>query len=187
MNKAITISILTAVGLLAIGQLTYGDDDGDEDGRGKMFERTSTIAPATDPRYLEECGGCHMAYPPGLLPARAWEKIMSDLANHYGDNAELEAGLRASLTEYLVAHSADRSNDRHARKIMRSLGDNQVPNRILDVPYIRHEHKELPAALVNDNPAVKSWSNCQACHRKAEQGSFSERELDIPGYGRWED
>ena len=35
------------------------------------FERTKEVKPVTDKRYLKECGECHFAYQPGLLPARS--------------------------------------------------------------------------------------------------------------------
>jgi mono/diheme cytochrome c family protein len=34
------------------------------------------------PLYKQECAACHMAYPPGLLPARSWTRIMSGLDKH---------------------------------------------------------------------------------------------------------
>ena len=41
--------------------------------------------------------------------------------------------------------------------------------------------------MVVNNPRVRSFSNCNACHRYAERGSFNEHEIRIPGYGRYED
>ena len=35
-----------------------------------------------DALYIEECGACHLAYPPGLLPVQSWRGIMSDLEDH---------------------------------------------------------------------------------------------------------
>ena len=137
--------------------------------------------------YQEECGSCHMAYPAGLLPARSWEKLMGNLDDHFGDNAELDMSTRQELTRYLLENSADHSDARRSRKIMRSLGAAEIPLRITDTRYFRHEHDELPAAVVKANPQVSSFSNCNACHKRAEEGSFSEREIHIPGYGRWDD
>jgi hypothetical protein len=34
------------------------------------------------PIYKQECAACHLAYPPGLLPARSWSRIMSGLDKH---------------------------------------------------------------------------------------------------------
>jgi hypothetical protein len=41
--------------------------------------------------------------------------------------------------------------------------------------------------LVEDNPQVGSFSNCTACHERAEAGSYDEDEVRIAGYGHWED
>ena len=56
---------------------------------------------------LKECGACHMAFPPQLLPARSWKAIMLGLSDHFGENAELAEPTRAEITAYLVAHAAD--------------------------------------------------------------------------------
>ena len=40
--------------------------------------------------YRDECGSCHVAYPPGLLPAVSWQRLMSDLPRHYGTDASLD-------------------------------------------------------------------------------------------------
>ncbi|MEQ1807816.1 MAG: cytochrome C, partial [Burkholderiaceae bacterium] len=37
----------------------------------------SRVAPL--PRYTEECGSCHSAYPPGLLPVASWQLLMDNL------------------------------------------------------------------------------------------------------------
>ena len=31
----------------------------------------------TDQIYNEECGACDMAYPPGLLPAKSWQRLLN--------------------------------------------------------------------------------------------------------------
>ena len=54
---------------------------------GDYWERTRDVAAVENPLYQEECGSCHMAYPPGLLPGRSWEKLMTGLADHFGENA----------------------------------------------------------------------------------------------------
>jgi hypothetical protein len=145
------------------------------------------VAPVTYKLYQQECGSCHMAYQPGLLPARSWEKLMGSLSNHFGDNAELGAVERQAITMYTTAHAADRVREKRARKIAESLGRNETPLRITDTPYIRRKHDEIPARLVKDNPKVKSLAQCDACHTRVVQGSFRESEISIPGYGRWED
>lgn len=137
--------------------------------------------------YKEECASCHMAYPAWLLPTRSWQKIMMNLDNHFGDNASLDKDTLQTITTYLQNNSADNSPSRRARKILRSVSRNSTPIRISELPYIRHEHDEVPNRYIKANPKVKSLGNCAACHKGAEQGSFNEHQVRIPGYGRWDD
>ncbi len=177
----IITSIIMAAGVLTI-PVVFSDDD-----RREYRQRSVGVAPVTSPIYKEECSSCHMAYPPGLLPARSWKKIMAGLESHFGDNAELEPDTFKSISEFLLSNSADDSNYRRSRKIMRSLSDKDAPIRISETPYIINKHDEIPDKLIKYNKKVNSLSNCSACHNKAEQGLFSEHGVNIPGYGRWDD
>ena len=177
----IITSIIMAAGVLTI-PVVFSDDD-----RREYRQRSVGVAPVTSPIYKEECSSCHMAYPPGLLPTRSWKKLMAGLENHFGDNAELDSETFKSISEFLVSNSADDSNYRRSRKIMRSLSDKDVPIRISETPYIINKHDEIPDRLIKYNKKVNSLSNCSACHNKAEQGLFSEHGVNIPGYGRWDD
>ena len=187
--KAFFTVIVITIGLPIIGwQVLAGvDDDSDFRSGERWWQPRPGVAPVENAEYAAECGSCHMAYPPGLLPARSWRKMMTRLDDHFGENAELDAAARQSLTDYLVANSADASQYRRSRKIMRSLSASTAPLRITHLAYFRHEHDEIPARLVATNPDVGNLSNCVACHRGAERGSFSERDIRIPGFGRWDD
>jgi hypothetical protein len=145
------------------------------------------VAPVANSLYAKECGSCHFAYQPGLLPARSWRRLMGNLADHFGESAELAAEDTSAITDYLVANAADQSDYRRSRRIMGSLSDREVPVRISLVPYVADHHEELPVNAVKGNPKVRSLSHCAACHTRAAQGSYSEHEVAIPGYGRWED
>lgn len=143
------------------------------------------VMPAADKQYAEECGACHFAYPPGLLPARSWEKLLSNLGDHFGENAELGADAVQSLTAYLTKNAADKVRNRLSASIAKSAAGS-TPLRITELPYFKRKHREVPQRLVKDNPEVKSFSKCQVCHTRAAQGSFSENEIDIPGHGKWD-
>ncbi len=151
------------------------------------WNRGPDVAPVTNALYQQECASCHMAYQPGLLPARSWRRLMGNLADHFGDNAELAAEDQTAITTFLETHAADDASEKRARKIAASLRAGDTPLRITDTPYIKSKHRELPARLVTGNPKVKSLAQCNACHTNAEQGSYSESQIDIPGYGNWED
>ncbi len=145
------------------------------------------VAPVTNPQYLKECGSCHFPYQPGLLPARSWTKLMAGLEDHFEENAELPLEDVNSLTDYLVKNAADHANYKRSKKIIKSLRLVQIPLRVSETPYFIKKHNKLPRKMVQNNPKVSLISQCEACHTKAEKGSFSEREIQIPGFGGWED
>lgn len=184
------VMIAMLVGLaLAGSSLAFSDDDDHHGGenRSSRSSRAPDVAPIANPQYAAECGECHMVYSPELLPERSWRKLMSGLDDHFGDNAELAADTRDQITEYLLANSAEHASSRRPQKILRSLSATDTPLRITDTPYMRRKHDEVPARLITGNDKVRSLSNCAACHTRAESGSFAEREINIPGAGRWED
>src|SRR4051812_22331997 len=57
--------------------------------------------------WKKECGACHMAFQPELLPARSWTALMAGLDNHFGENASLDAATSQAILAYLQAHAAD--------------------------------------------------------------------------------
>lgn len=167
--------------------IALGDDHGEgREGRNRWKGRLD-VAPVDNPLYKKECGSCHFAYQPGFLPARSWEKMMGNLANHFGDNAELDPEDQKAITDYLLANAADGMQYKASAKIMRSLGEQYAPQRISETPYFIREHREIPGNLVANNPQVKSLSHCGRCHTNADTGSFNEHDVIIPGYGRFED
>jgi mono/diheme cytochrome c family protein len=117
------------------------------------------------PRYQQECSACHVAYPPGLLPASSWQRLLSDLPHHFGTDASLDPAAVAALSSWLMA----------------AAGRGAAPpqDRITTSRWFVHEHDEVPAG-VWQRPAVRSASNCVACHAQAEQGVFDEHTVRIP-------
>jgi hypothetical protein len=174
----------TTTGLLFSASV-YGDDD--ERGFGWFKQSKLDVAPVANADYRTECGSCHFAYQPGLLPEASWRKMMAGLEDHFGDNAELSAEVNKSILDYLVANSADKSDYKRSSRIVGSLKEGEVPLRISDTVYFKRKHNEIPARYVADNKDVGSYSKCAACHTRAEAGSYNEHEVEIPGVGRWED
>ena len=186
-TKQLFISTLFLFALLqgATG-VTFADSDRHSN-RYFGGSKPPGVAPVNNPLYIEECGSCHFPYQPGLLPARSWSKLMADLENHFGENAELAPDSLNSLSSYLEKNAADHANYKRSRKIMRSLSSSDTPLRATETPYLMSKHDELSHKMVADSPKVVSISNCKACHTRAETGSFSESDINIPGYGRWDD
>ena len=179
MNKTrlVTLSAMLAVPMLLLA--SAWSDAAPSPADGQAPDAVAATAPDPATRYRAECGSCHTPYPARTLPAPAWRQIMGRLDNHYDDNAELPAETQALLTRYLVDHAG------RASRYRAPAGD-KLP-RITEQPWFTGEHDEIPARMVTGNPKVGSFSNCAGCHTGAAQGRFSEHEVRIPGYGRWED
>lgn len=137
--------------------------------------------------YSDECSACHFLYPAVFLPERSWRQIMSNLHDHFGDNAELSVDKQQKILKYLVENSADNTSSKRSKRVMQHIAIEETPLRITETIYFKRRHHEIPDRVVKGNDQVKSFSNCNACHQTASQGSFSERYIKIPGYGRWED
>ncbi len=128
--------------------------------------------------YEEECGACHVAYPPGMLPRRSWTALMGGLEDHFGQNAELDADSRQRLGEWLSTWAAESSSHRRSRKILKSLGG-AAPLRITDSGWWKHKHEEVSPEVFT-RESVSSRANCGACHPDAAQGEFDDDRVKVP-------
>ncbi|HKU86501.1 MAG TPA: diheme cytochrome c [Casimicrobiaceae bacterium] len=125
---------------------------------------------ATNAAWKSECGSCHVAYPPSLLPAASWRAIMASLDRHFGTDATIDAPTAAAIEEFLVASAGrDRSRSPTTKPVL----------RITETRWFLHEHDDVAPATLR-SPAVKSAANCGACHLNADSGRFSEREIRVP-------
>ncbi len=151
--------------------------------------RQKEVAPVVNPTWQEECGSCHFAYQPGLLPSQSWEKLLDAgaLANHFGDNAELDADALKVIRAYALENAADKSYAKRARKIAKATENGEAPLRITEVRYIKRKHHEIPERMIKGNKDVKSLSYCDACHTQANKGVFDEDTVRVPNYPDWED
>lgn len=127
------------------------------------------LASPVNERWRSECGSCHIAYPPQLLPAPAWQQLMSELGRHFGTDASLDPASAAEIAAYLERYSG---SGRRAQRSPASL-------RITETSWFLHEHDEVAAASWK-HPAVRSPANCAACHATADQGDFRKRNIHVP-------
>jgi hypothetical protein len=188
--KFAIISAATVVFSLAMTLPLLADEDEHEEREHRATKRTPKtpcVTPVANEVYTKECGSCHFAYQPGLLPKRSWEKLMTTLDDHFAENAELSAETQTQLTTYLTENAADNSRDRVPVKLMRELPETETPLRITEISYMKHEHRKLSKKMVVENSDVKSLSYCDKCHTRADAGSYSEREIKVPGFEnyRW--
>jgi mono/diheme cytochrome c family protein len=121
------------------------------------------------PKYRQECAACHVAYPPAMLPAASWRRLLGGLPHHFGVDASLDAASVDELAAWLGAHAGTGRRSRQA----------PPEDRITRSPWFIHEHDEVPPAVWK-RPAVKSPANCAACHTQADRGDFDEHAVRIP-------
>ncbi len=125
-------------------------------------------APAL-PKYQQECAACHVAYPPGLLPAASWQRLMSNLPRHFGTDASLDPATAKEISTWLTQNAATRKR----------LAAPPPEDRITRSDWFVRKHDEVPAATWK-RASIKSASNCSACHSRADQGDFDEDSVRIP-------
>lgn len=125
--------------------------------------------PPAPAAYTQECGACHLAYPPGLLPARSWQRLMGGLDRHYGSDASLDAATLRQINDWLQAHAGTYKRVKEA----------PAEDRITRSAWFERKHRRIDASVWR-LPSVKSAAQCAACHTGAEQGRFDDDDLRLP-------
>ncbi len=135
--------------------------------------------PATgiDPMFAEQCGACHLAFPPSLAPISTWDGILSDLQHHFGADATLSPDQIDEIKTWLDANAADHW-DTLPSHVLRQPAPNGS-RRITDTPGWRRRHRNIPDATFVTNPIYRR-SNCEACHADAATGRFAPQNISIP-------
>lgn len=123
----------------------------------------------TPTSYREECGSCHMAFQPGLLAAPDWQRTMRQLPQHFGTDATVDHKKWQEISHFLESHAGKADK----------LGAAGEPPRITRTARFVRKHHEIAPALWKD-ARVKSAANCEACHRGAVDGRYSEHDIVIP-------
>lgn len=121
------------------------------------------------PAYTAECGACHTAYPPALLPARSWQRLMGGLDRHFGTDAALDPRTLADLSAWLQQHAG--SGPR--------VGEAPPQDRITRSAWFERKHRHVEPETWR-LPSVHSAAQCAACHRGADQGRFDDDGLIAP-------
>lgn len=143
------------------------------------YAASARVLVPTDSAYLKECGACHMAFSPELLPASSWRAVMGRLDDHFGESAKVDASVQRGITDYLVANAADRATNEQSRAIMGSLSTNESPLRITQVPYIAGLHAAVLDPIWNGTPRPKTLTECGVCHIKVQSGDYKSKDFSV--------
>lgn len=163
--------------LLTLATISFADS----------YSSKPDVAPVKNDLYIKECGSCHFPYQPGLLPSNAWNKMMANLDNHFNSDATLDDKTFQTLSKYLNDNSAEKNMQyKRSNRIVSSIPAGQIADSISTTPYMIKKHREIRKDLITQKE-VKGLFNCIACHTTADKGIYSERDIKIPNFGKWED
>ena len=154
-----TVWLIIAFGLLINHDLAHG-------------------TPPANERLQAECGSCHVAYPPNLLPAPAWRRMMARLGKHFGSDASLDAGTAAEIAVFLERNAG--TGKRGADSGTLRITETAWFKRKHDHVWYRRDRDTIVAVPIWTNARIQSAANCSACHPGAERGDFNERAVRIP-------
>jgi len=121
------------------------------------------------PIYKPECAACHLAYPPGLLPARSWTRIMSGLDKHYGSDASLDPAAVQQISRWLQTEAGT----------YKRVAEAPPEDRITRSAWFVSKHSKLDPQVWK-HASVKSAANCAACHTGADKGDFDDDGVTLP-------
>ena len=123
------------------------------------------------PQYQAECAACHLAYPPGLLPAASWQRLMAGLGRHFGTDASLDASTTRAISAWLAQHAGT----------YKRVNEEPPQDRISRSSWFLRKHNAREVSPeVWKRAAVGSPANCTACHAQADKGNFNEHDVKIP-------
>ena len=166
------VVLLAMVLLLTAMWLSSGSAAGDD--RGQTFPDVS------DALWKEECAACHMLYSPGMLPARSWVRMMRELEDHFGDNASLQPEKAEQIQAFLVAAAADNPQATlYMRRIASTIPATESPQRFSETRFFHYIHDDIPSGVWK-RESIATPANCVACHTRADEGRYPEREIRIP-------
>lgn len=137
-------------------------------GSAQAGEHERARVPLPKP-YVQECAACHLAYPPGMLPAASWGRLMTGLDKHFGTNASLDEKDVRFISDWLMSNA----DTRHR------ASPPPPQDRITRTDWFQRKHRHIEAATWR-LPSVRSASNCLACHAGAERGQFDDDDLRMP-------
>jgi len=135
------------------------------------FLSAASVYPIRNKLVLKECGSCHFAYQPGLLPRHSWKKIMRNLSNHFGVDASLDKKDNAKIAKYYAKNASDKSMKYLSRIITKYTKPNEI--RITTGAVFRSAHREVSRRYFKRRTKGGA-GDCIACHRTASRGIFSE-------------
>ena len=175
----IAVSMLVALSAFAI-QYFHGYFTAPESEPFLAFKN----APLPDNEtWRSECGDCHLAYHPVLLPARAWNTIMAQQHDHFEEDLDLDDETIEEITRFLTTYASESGLNEIAHKMTRHIPAHETPIRITETSVWQENHRKIDP-IYWKSEQVGSKANCSACHLDAEQGWFDDSNMRLPSLSK---
>ncbi len=129
--------------------------------------------------WQEECGSCHLAYFPAMLPQRSWEKLFSQQAEHFSEDLSLDSETIMPLKSYAHRYAGKTFSIEAFWKIQNSIRPGDTPIRITQTPYWKNKHLNIANDVWRLEQVVGKF-NCEACHRDANHYWFDDTAIVLP-------
>lgn len=135
--------------------------------------------------HIDNCNGCHLPYSPGLLPLSSWQKIMSNLNDHFGVSVQVSSANNTHILSYFEKYALAQGQDTVMGQLAEDL-PTPAPIRITELPRFKALHNHASELLGYDEP--EPLHTCEGCHRAAASHIFDKALLQIGhGEGRLND
>jgi Dihaem cytochrome c len=105
----------------------------------------------TNAAWQDECGCCHMAFPPALLSKGDWQRPMQGLDTHFGVNASMDPKMRDEIGAFLERNAAS------------SWGHSADSMRITETDWFVRKHQGPIRMMMKGR--VQNLVDCAACHK----------------------
>lgn len=133
--------------------------------------QVSVPIPAFTP-YTQQCNVCHFAYPPGMLPAASWKKLMDDMPQHFTGQVMINVDTQNEIAQWLQTHAGT----------FALVVEEPPQNRITQSAWWKKIHlnnSKVPAAVWK-KPSVSKGASCVACHQAAAKGEYNAKTVQVP-------
>ena len=139
---------------------------------------TSPELPGNE-NWKVECGDCHMAFHPTLLPARSWQLMLENQNDHFEEDLDYEEEMIVELLGFAVKNAAESKQTEAAFKINKTEPESSSPQRITGTVYWKQKHDDIEGKYWKSE-MVEAKNNCGACHLDAETGWFEDSNMRLP-------
>ncbi|MDO6827517.1 cytochrome C [Poseidonibacter sp. 1_MG-2023] len=100
---------------------------------------------------------------------------MSELENHFGDDASLEKEDYNNVLAFLLKNSAEEVTMEASKKILDSIGNKDII-AISQTSFWKKRHEDIPKSIFK-HEKIKSKANCKACHTDIERGLIEDENI----------